>query len=1005
MPYVISFSDIKAHHLAEVGGKGVNLGVLARAGFPVPPGFCVTTAAYEAFVGQSGTMARWLERLERMRPDDVAGLREAGEGIRAHLFGLPVPEAVAQAVAAAWTALGEDGACAVRSSATAEDLPGASFAGQQDTYLNVRGREALLDAVRRCWVSLFTDRAIAYRARNGFDHRSHRLAVVVQKMVFPEVSGVLFTADPLTGNRRMVSIDASYGLGEALVSGRVTADLYQVRGGEIVQRRIARKEVAAWWLPEGGTGLREVPEASVSTQALPDNRILELAELGRRIERYYGAPQDIEWCWAEGRFFVVQSRPITTLYPVPGEAAEGEGGIAGEAGEAGEAGGTGGGMASDGADGPDRGLRVYFSFGHQQMMTDAIPMLGRSALRTLVPFGKATVEAESTVVLSAGGRLFADPSDLLRMRPFRHALPRLLRNIDVRMARALEAVARRPDFQRPVPQSVKRAVRRVVRAALEMLLPRVFGWMGPSGRTASMGDNPTLTGGRDTPTRRLSPWRDPAAIRAFILNELDAQVREGERWLSQAAGAERIRRVRVYLGTRIIAIVRVIGPYLLIGVASYLLTQALVRRWFGQAGADTAARGYVSGGGDAHTSPGADEGNGKPGGAGEDDRLRGAVDPAIRVEAWLAALNRSLPGNVTSEMGLRIGDLADLARASAPLRTYLASAGEASFWEGLLEAPGGAAFAEALRAFLDEYGMRCAGEIDITRARWRETPAALVPAVLSQVRALSPGEHRFRFAEGEREAAEAAEQLLTQARRLPGGWWKARVLRRLITGYRGFAGLRETPKYTMVRHLDLCRRALLEEVRALVDSGRLDHEEDAFHLTLEELEQLAAGDFAGDVRPRVAARRRAHAHHKTLTPPRVITSEGEVVDGAEAGGDVPEGALLGSAVSAGVAEGRARVVLRPEAARLEPGDILVAPFTDPGWTPLFHAARALVMEVGGLMTHGAVVAREYGIPAVVGIDGATRRIPDGARIRVDGGRGVVEILGGPDAADAGAREG
>ncbi|MCL6549042.1 MAG: phosphoenolpyruvate synthase, partial [Alicyclobacillus sp.] len=415
--WVLPFVDIDASSLPRVGGKGANLGVLARAGFPVPPGFCVTTDAYEAFLDQSREMAAWFERLAGVRPEEVDGLREAGEGVRAHLLGLPVPPAVAEAVAAAWAALGEDGAYAVRSSATAEDLPGASFAGQQDTYLNVRGLGAILDAVRRCWVSLFTDRAIAYRAKNGFDHRSVRIAVVVQEMVFPEVSGILFTADPVMGNRRIVSIDASYGLGEALVSGRVTGDQYQVRGGEIVSRRIARKAVAALAQPEGGVVLREVPSDAGAAQALPDERILELAELGRRIEQHYGAPQDIEWCWAGGRFFVVQSRPITTLYPVPSSPWAGDG-----------------------------GLRVFFSLGHQQMMTDAIPPLGISVLRTLLPFGKGgSPEVESPAVLEAGGRLFADPTDLLRMRPFDRMVPRVLRHIDERIGSALEEVARRPD--------------------------------------------------------------------------------------------------------------------------------------------------------------------------------------------------------------------------------------------------------------------------------------------------------------------------------------------------------------------------------------------------------------------------------------------------------------------------------------------------------------------------------------------------------------------------------
>jgi pyruvate,water dikinase len=232
-PYTLSFGDTDRARLPEVGGKGANLGVLTRAGFPVPPGYCVTTAAFRAFVQTSGEFESLLDSLERVTHEDLDTIRATGVRIREHLEALAIPADVRSAVLQAWRELGAEHAYAVRSSATAEDLPTASFAGQQDTFLNVRGEEKLLDAVRRCWASLFTDRAIAYRAKHGFAHRAVLLAVVVQRMVVPEVSGIMFTADPITGRRKTVCIDASFGLGEALVAGLVTADLYQVRAGAI----------------------------------------------------------------------------------------------------------------------------------------------------------------------------------------------------------------------------------------------------------------------------------------------------------------------------------------------------------------------------------------------------------------------------------------------------------------------------------------------------------------------------------------------------------------------------------------------------------------------------------------------------------------------------------------------------------------------------------------------------------------------------------------------------
>src|SRR5262245_43498937 len=258
-PYTLSFGRVDGTRLSEVGGKGANLGELTRAGFPVPPGFCVTTAAYLDFVRTSAEVAAFLDSLERVAHVDLDTIHAIGVRIREHLGALAIPPDVRLAVLQAWRKLGTEYAYAVRSSATAEDLPSASFAGQQDTFLNVRGDENLLDAVRRCWASLFTDRAIAYRAKRGFRHRAVLLAVVVQRMVVPEVSGIMFTADPITGRRKTVCIDASFGLGEALVAGLVTADLYQVRAGVIVTKRVSRKALAIRPLPDGGTVTEALP--------------------------------------------------------------------------------------------------------------------------------------------------------------------------------------------------------------------------------------------------------------------------------------------------------------------------------------------------------------------------------------------------------------------------------------------------------------------------------------------------------------------------------------------------------------------------------------------------------------------------------------------------------------------------------------------------------------------------------------------------------------------------
>lgn len=352
--YVLYFNEIDQFDLPSVGGKGANLGEMTKAGFPVPQGFCISTEAYRAFIQTSGIIDSLFDQLEQLKHDDLEQIRTVGKQIREHLAQISMPDEIKSAILEGIDTTGKDKAYAVRSSATAEDLPDASFAGQQDTFLNVCGKDQLLEAVKQCWSSLFTDRAISYRAKNGFDHRSVFLAVVVQEMVFPEVSGIMFTADPITGHRKTVSIDASFGLGEALVSGVVSADLYQIRSGEIVKKQLSKKESAIYSVPEGGTVQKTLSPEKQQTQALPDPRIIELAELGRKIEAHYGKEQDIEWAFAGGRFYILQSRPITSLYPVVRFF--------------------------------DDRPHVLINFGYIQMMTDPLKPLGVSVISQVLRF-------------------------------------------------------------------------------------------------------------------------------------------------------------------------------------------------------------------------------------------------------------------------------------------------------------------------------------------------------------------------------------------------------------------------------------------------------------------------------------------------------------------------------------------------------------------------------------------------------------------------------------------
>ena len=366
--YVLGFHEIDRTDLPLVGGKGLNLGELSKMdGIQVPPGFCITTKAYEKMIGENDKVSELIDQLSLLKVKDRKQINDLALQIRNGIERAEIAEEIKEAVKSAHSNAGGD-AYAVRSSATAEDLPHASFAGQQDTYLNIKGIEAILKHISKCWASLFTERAVIYRIQNGFDHRKVQLSVVVQQMVFPDASGILFTADPITSNRKVTSIDASFALGEALVSGTVSADNYKVREGAIIQKTISEKKTAVYSLESGGTEAREVEAGCRKEQTLTDEQIIRLEKLGRRIEAHFGFPQDIEWCLADGEFFFVQSRPITTLFPLPKQS--------------------------------DDKLRVYMSVGHQQMMTEPIKPLG-------ISFFGLISDYELTC---AGGRLFIDLS-------------------------------------------------------------------------------------------------------------------------------------------------------------------------------------------------------------------------------------------------------------------------------------------------------------------------------------------------------------------------------------------------------------------------------------------------------------------------------------------------------------------------------------------------------------------------------------------------------------------
>ncbi len=858
--YVLGLQEIDETQVALVGGKGARLGALSGiGGIRVPPGFCVTTDAFRQIVGPS--IDDRLGRLSRLSASDREAIRTLSAEIRGTLEGIAIPDAMAAAITRALARLGEHAAYAVRSSATAEDSPAASFAGQHDTYLNIVGPAAILQHVSRSWASLFTERAVTYRLRNGFDQRKVSIAVVVQQMVFPHAAGILFTADPVTGNRKVASVEASFGLGEALVCGLVNPDVYKVRDGEVVAKALGNKQLAVHALPAGGTQEQSIDPAQRRQPALTDAQVVELARLGRRIEAHFGRPQDIEWCLVDGGFQIVQSRPITTLFPIP---------------------------VAD-----DRENHVYVSVGHQQMMTDPMKPLGLSLFQlTALPR-----------MYEAGGRLFVDVAGRLASPTTRAGLLEVMGRGDPLIGDALQAILDRGDFIPSLPDD------------------------GPGGPPA---------GGAPAPIEI-----DPAIVTELI-GRNQASIDALKRDIRTKSGAA--------LLDFILSDIQELKQILFDPQSHQVFMGAMEASWWLNE----------------------------------------------QLEAWLGeknaadTLTQSVPHNITSEMGLALLDVADAIRPHPDVVAFLQGVEEDDFLDELPELAGGREARDAIEAYLDRYGMRCIGEIDITRPRWSERPTTLVPLILGNVKNFEPGAGERRFEQGRQEAWEKEQDLLARLRALPGGERKAEETKRMIDRVRTFIGYREYPKYGIVSRYFVYKQALLEEAERLVQAGVLGEKEDSFYLTLSELADVVRTRRADD--QLISQRKQAFRSYQALTPPRVLTSDGEAVAGAYRRDDVPAGALIGLPVSSGTIEGRARVILDLAQADLEPGDILVTAYTDPSWSPLFVAIKGLVTEVGGLMTHGAVIAREYGLPAVVGVEHATELIADGQRIRVHGTDGYVELL-------------
>lgn len=873
--YVYNLNKNIQAKLSDVGGKAVNLIELCNTdNINIPEGFCISTAAYSETFKDSIELDALIIKLSNAKKDDYDCISKLGKDIRDIIIKTKIPKDIVDETKHHLNTLGKEKAYAVRSSATAEDLPNASFAGQHDTYLNIVGIDNILKHINKCWASLFTDRAIIYRIQNGFDHRAVKLAVVIQHMILPESSGVMFTADPFTSNRKVVSIDACYGLGEGLVSGHVNADNYKVDDGKIVDKKIPAKDIGIYADENGGVKEVSIDGEHTSAQVLSDSQVIELKKVGRKIECHFLYPQDIEWCISSGQIYILQSRQITTLYPLPDV----------EIGE----------------------KRIYISSGHLQMMTDPIKPLGMYFFKSVI---------SNPPSQEIGGRLYLDLSNDLSTFVGRALSKYLLGMLgDTLLTNAVLELIDNKKLIKELPKGKE----------------KVFSTENNSGPLKIMLN-----------AYKAYMENDPDIVKTLI-NKEENDIRKMGESLSQLSRDE---------------------------VFEYILQDHDNRR---QKIANPRNAGVLT-----------------------------AVMLSIqsfdkKIKKWLGEYNAadtiimSVPNSITTETGFSLMDVADVIREYPEVIDYLNNPCKETFFDDINKLEGGKLFSDSLKQYLSEYGMRCSGDIDITVSRWIEDPTKLIPIIQSNIRNFEPNASKDKFEQGKIQSQKRIDELVHKAEKLPGGKRKAKKIKRMASLIRNYIAFREYPKFSYMKRYYLYKQAMFKEAEKLVQNGIIDEVEDIYYLYFGEFRAIANGQtFDNSI---ISKRKKEYEHFAKLTPPRVMTSEGEIIIGEYDNGDLPENALPGLPVSAGIVQGRARIVKNLKDASFSEGDILVTEFTDPSWTPTFVSVKGLITEVGGLTTHGAVIAREYGLPAVVSVKDATKLITDGQLIKLDGTKGYVEIL-------------
>jgi pyruvate,water dikinase len=898
MGYTTRFTDDACREPALAGGTGVNLGRLSGAGFPVPDGFVVTTQAYRDFLATAGLSTGITEQLTGLDYRDVDAVESAAARIRSLITSTELPEATAAEISEAYRALGDSAFVAVRSSGTAEDLAGASFAGLHDTFLDVRGAGELVRAVRDCWASLWTARALAYRHDKGFDHLAEGIAVVVQIMVESECSGVMFTANPVSGVNDEFVVNAAWGLGEGIVSGVVSPDEFALRSGDLSVRRktLGSKAVKVVRNPSTGSGTATVDVAAADRDrySLSDDQLAELGMLGRRIAAYYdGLPQDIEWALLDGALYILQSRDVTGIDFTWDEDCDSWQTIA------------------------DDESTVWSRGYADQYLTGAItPLFYSVRIR------------EFTRIHERYQKLLGF-DDLAGMRPFRYYRAEAYYNsrIDATYYTYVLPPSMRAGAFAMCPQyMIDEALRapfslgRYLRALLRVTLLE--------------------------PDQRVYRWF--AVIENYLHNRQAEADGLTDEELDQLGDTELMKytdklvdRTDRFIGDEWIAF------FLYAPTALFALSKML-EKWYD----------------------------------GDNPNVFGDLLSGLPQQSTTVLENNA------------IWELAEMIRRNPELRGAFDRSTDATFFDEIASLESAAEFREKYQALVDAHGHRGHADRDFFYDRRKENSALDYRAFAAFLNAEgdAPTDREAQLIQ-QRESLTA--DVIGRIRRSAFGAAKAEVFKAVLDYCHRFLIIRDDQRHFVDRFTFAKKRAFLEMGRRLTRAGRLADPTDCYFLSKEELYDVLRG-IANPrlVRAKISGRRKAHARFdakEELPPPYLVNNVGADLDGTETVADSADGVYAGLATSRGTYTGTARVITELSAiGQIRKGDILITNSTDPGWTPVFMVIGALVLETGGMLSHGACLSREYGFPSIT-VPNAAKRIPDGARITVNGDSGQVLI--------------